>query len=58
VIAALVGALLVLAVGYIRVIVRSADEDSPGRHRLSPLHPGFESAPEELAALLRARRAG
>ena len=56
--AALLSGLVFLVAGYVRVMVRSADEDNPGRHRLSPLHPGFESAPDELAALLRARRAG
>lgn len=35
--------------------VESAGEDAGGRHRLSPSHPGWETAPEELAALLQAQ---
>lgn len=31
------------------------DEGGGGRHRLSPQHPGWETAPEELEALVRAR---
>lgn len=58
--AMLVAALLVLAGAYWRAM-RAADVRRtpalPGRHRLSPKHPGFEDAPEVLKELLRAQRA-
>lgn len=34
------------------------EESGGGRHRLSPKHPGWETAPEELEALLRQRNSG
>ncbi len=52
-IAALVGALLLLVGAYWRTIAGA----SVGRHRLSRTHPGWESAPEDLATLQRLRRA-
>lgn len=36
--------------------VDRADEDAGGRHRLSPSHPGWETAIDELHALQRPRR--
>lgn len=49
-IAALVGALLVLAGAYWFAIRANGAE---GRHRLTPDHPGWETALEDLYALRR-----
>lgn len=49
---ALVGALLVLVDAY-WLTMRAASVE--GRHRLSPNHPGWETAIEDLHSLQRAR---
>lgn len=60
--AALVAALLVLAGAYGQVMWKASvpkkAASAPGRHRLSPKHPGYETAPDELKEMLRAQRAG